>query len=118
MSTDLKDLTDDELVAEWEQANAAYESHYWRCRAAYAGHVALTSPPLKQYNAIRADEARTAEWRRQCDESHEKYLKMSEAGNPLAAKRDAYAAEWERRGNKVHYPRIEALKRQLKGGKS
>ena len=112
-----KDLTDEQLLAEWEQARDAHEAHYWRCRAAYAAHVALTGPPLKEYNAIRADEARTAEWRRQCDESHERYIKTSAEGSPLAAKRDAYAAEWERRGNQLHYPLIEALKRQLGVGK-
>ncbi len=115
---DLEDLTDEQLLAEWEQARNAYEAYYKAYRVASAVHDKLTGPPLKEYNAIRADEAKTAQWRLQCDASHAALLKLSSEGDPIAAKRNAYAAEWQRRGNQLHYPRIEALKRELNRGKS
>ena len=118
MSINLKDLTDEQLLAEWEQARNAYEAYYKAYRVASSVHAKLTGPPLKEYNAIRADEAKTAQWRLQCDTPHAGLLELSSQGDPIAAKRDAYAAEWERRGNQLHYPRIEALKRELNRGKS
>ena len=47
MSINLKDLTDEQLLAEWEQARNAYEAYYKAYRVASSVHAKLTGPPLK-----------------------------------------------------------------------
>jgi hypothetical protein len=114
MSTDLKDMPDDELTARWELHSALSEAGYRRLREIAAEEA--------DYNRRRYLElARTPEGKA---EYHAQIASFRAAEvTPRQAFYDAsnvckeYAAEWERRGNELHYPRIEALKRQLKGGK-
>ena len=118
MNTDLMDLTDEELLAQWAEAREAWEKHYAWYRAAAASLTKVQNPPLDEYNAIRADLTKTAIWRCDCDKARAHLLVVRDQCEDSAAKRDAYGSEWERRGNEVHYPKIEAMLAKMKKGGS
>lgn len=111
---ELRDMPDDELLAKWEFHRALSEAGYRRLREIAAEEA--------DYNRRRYLElARTPEGKAEALAQIASF-RIAEV-TPRQAFHDASevcrecADEWERRGNEVHYPRIEALKRQLKGGK-
>ena len=115
MSTNIKDMPDDELLAGWELHRALSEAAYRR--------LLEISAEEADYNRRRYLElARTPEGKA---EYHAQIASFRAAEvTPRQAHHDACevcrecADEWERRGNEVHNPRMEALKRQLNRGKT
>ena len=111
---ELKDLPDDELLAGWELHKALSEAGYRRLREIAAEEadynrrrylvLARTPEGKSEYNAQIASFRAAEVTPRQAFYDASEFCRQC-------------ADEWERRGNEVHYPRIEKLKAQLKGGK-